>query len=374
MQENENNLVSIAGCKSYHQDTIRLKFEELLEPWGGINYFVRPHQKVLLKPNLLAAAKPEEVVTTHPNVIRVLAELVQSAGGKVFIGDSPGSDDYELVYRMTGMHHAAKETNSELITFDHYTRKEYYGNRKTSELQLAAVLDEMDVVINVAKLKTHPLTGLTAAVKNTFGCIVGKKKARMHYEYPLPHDFSRMLIDVYLAVKPALSIIDAIIALEGIGPRKGKPRNTGLLMASPNAVALDRVAAELTGFRQDQVTTLTAAREKSLSGVNLPDIRIEGQSLNESRIDTFDKGTASGGKIGRLIASFPQAWLRGWLERRRPYPFIDEQACNSCGKCAEDCPAQIIIIEDGIPDIDLKSCIRCYCCREFCPRGAVNLK
>ncbi len=374
MQINKNTIVSIAGCKSYHIDTIRLKLQELLVPWGGIKYFVRPQQKVLLKPNLLAAVKPEEAVTTHPNVIRVLAELVQSAGGQVFIGDSPGSDDPELVYSKTGIYNAAKETNSELVIFDHYARKDYYGNRKKSEFELAAVLDDMDVVINVAKLKTHPLTGLTAAVNNTYGCIAGKKKGRMHYEYPLPHDFSRMLVEVYLAVKPALSIVDAIIALEGIGPRKGKSRNAGLLIASPNAVALDSVAAELTGFSQDQVTTLNAAREKSLYGVNLSDIQIAGQSLNESRISNFDKGTASGGKIGKLIANFPQAWFRGWVEKRRPYPLIDEQACNSCGKCAEDCPAQIIILKDGIPDIDLKSCIRCYCCREFCPRGAVNLK
>ncbi len=374
MQEDQKNIVSIDRCKNYHIDTVRASLLNLLKPWGGIATFVKPGQKVLLKPNLLAAVKPEEAVTTHPAIIRVLADLIREAGGIVFIGDSPGNDSPEKTYRITGMQAAAESSNSTLISFDRFNKKDYYSNSNKYELELAAILDEMDVVINVAKLKTHPLTGLTAAVKNIFGCIVGTKKALMHYDFPLPRDFSRMLVEVYLAVKPELSIIDAVIALEGIGPRKGNPRDAGLLMASPNAVALDTIAAETAGFKPEQVTTLAAAREKALYGTYLSEIVTSGLSLAESRIRNFDMGTAAEGKIGRFIARFPLAWCRGWVERRRPYPIIDPQACNGCGKCRDDCPAQIISLVNGVPDIDYSGCIRCYCCREFCSRGAVNLK
>jgi len=373
MQIDKNALVSLARCKRYHTDTVREALLNLLAPWGGIGFLVKPGQNVLLKPNLLAAARPEEAVTTHPVLISILAKLVQKAGGRVLIGDSPGSDDAKTVYKKTGMLAAAEETGSELIMFDRIYKKDYDRNRGKRGFELTEALNQVDVIINVAKLKTHPLTGLTAAVKNTYGCIAGKKKGRMHYEHPLPDDFSRVLLDVYLAVKPAFSIIDAVIALEGIGPRKGKPRNTGLLMASSNAVALDSVAAEITGFKPNQVTTLNAARERSLFGTNLSELQIVGLTLEESRVSNFDQGTSSAGKIGSLVARYPRAWFRGLRESRRPYPLIDEKICNSCGVCADNCPAQIININEGIPDIDQDCCIRCYCCMEFCPQGAVEL-
>ena len=366
-------IVSIVRCKRYHPETVRNSFKELLEPWGGIGTFVKPGQKVLLKPNLLAAAKPEEAVTTHPVIMKAMAELVQGSGGRVLIGDSPGRDDAELTYRVTGMQAVAEETGAQLIKFDRFLQKDYDGIRKR-KLELAAALEQVDLVINMAKLKTHPLTGLTGAVKNTYGCIVGPKKAKMHFEYPLPGDFSRLLIDVFMAVRPVLSVIDAVIAMEGTGPRRGKPRNTGLIMASPDGFALDRTAAAVVGFKTEQVTTLAAAKEESIPGMNLPEIKIRGLTLEDSLIDHFDPGASTSGKLSRLVSRFPLAWVKGIIDRRRPFPRFDPQSCTGCGICMEECPAQIISLDGGIPDLELDSCIRCYCCMEFCPQGAIDLR
>lgn len=374
MDKNLANTVSISRCSSYHLQNVTESFTELFKPWNGICYFVKPGQKVLLKPNLLAAARPEETVTTHPVIIKALAKMVQEAKGIVYIGDSPGTDDPDLVYSKTGMKKVADETDSTLIRFDHNTNKDYYINSKYENIKLASILDEMDLIINVAKLKTHPLTGLTAAVKNTYGCIVGKKKALLHVEHPLPKNFSKLVLDVCLAVKPGLSIIDAVVAMEGVGPRNGNPRHTGLLLASPNAVAADRAAAEITGFHIEEVPTLVAAREKGLSGTVLKELTIKGLSLSENKIRNFNKGIAAGGNIGRLAANFPLARLRDWARNRRPYPEIDSNKCINCGKCVKDCPAQIIRAGQTIPDIEYSTCIRCYCCREFCPEGAIVLK
>lgn len=374
MNPNLANTVSIARCSSYHLQTVLNSFSELLEPWNGISYFVKPGQKVLLKPNLLAACRPEESVTTHPLIIKALAILVQEANGIVYIADSPGTDNPDLVYRKTGMKDIADETNSELIKFDHNKNKDYYRNSNYKKFKLASNLDEMDLIINVAKLKTHPLTGLTAAVKNTYGCIVGKKKASLHVEHPLPREFSRMVLEVFQSVKPELSVIDAVISMEGVGPRSGNPRHTGLLMSSPNAVALDRTAAEITGFTIEEVPTLSAAREKGLKGTYLNDFVLKGLSWEESRIKNFNKGIAAGGSIGRLAANFPLARFRDWAKNRRPYPIIDKKQCINCGQCVKDCPAQIITAGHPIPDIEHKFCIRCYCCREFCPEGAIVLQ
>ena len=364
--------VSLARCSRYNLLEVRQAFSELLEPFGGIGAIVNPGQKVLLKPNLLAAAPPAEAVTTHPMVVKVLTELIQEAGGKVFIGDSPGNDQQQEAHRVGGLQKVMVETGAKMLLFKGVKEVKVNGFSERI-IPLASELDQVDLVINLAKLKTHALTGLTAAVKNVFGCVAGNNKKRFHLEHPLPLDFSRLLIDVYLAVKPVFSIIDAVIAMEGMGPRRGKPRQLGLLMASPNAVALDSAAAEITGFRPEQMTTVAAARELKLPGSNLADLRIKGLTLDQSRVSNFDRGPADSGKVSHLITNFPLAWFRNMIYARRPYPRIDSALCNGCGVCYKNCPAQVIGFSGDIPDLDLYDCIRCYCCQELCAQGAIKL-
>lgn len=365
--------VSLSECKRYHPQTLRQALQQLLEPFNGIGAIVEQGQKVLLKPNLLAAAPPADAVTTHPLVIKVLTEMIQEVGGKVLIGDSPGSDGQEEAHRISGLQQVIAETGAEMLLF-RTTKKVKVNGFKERTIPLTAEIDQADLIINVAKLKTHALTGLTAAVKNTYGCVAGNYKRRFHLEHPLPLDFSRLLIDVCMAVKPAFSIIDAVIAMEGAGPRRGKPRRVGLLMASPNAVALDSVAAEVAGFLPEQVATVAAARMLNLPGSNLADIKIAGLLLEECRVSDFDKGPAGSGKVSRLIANFPLTLFRNMLYARRPYPSVDGMLCNGCGICMDNCPAQVIELSDGTPDIDLYNCIRCYCCQELCSQGAFKLE
>ncbi len=372
MPVSSRETVALARCLHYHPQEVRHGLQKVMQPFGGIETLVKPGQKVLLKPNLLSAAPPAEAVTTHPLVLKVMTELIHEAGGKVFIGDSPGSDSQEKAHQVCGVQEVVQETGAEPLFFSKVNYKKVRGYRLWN-IPLAAELDQMDIIINMAKLKTHSLTGMTAAVKNVYGCVPGKTKGRYHFEYPLPADFSRLLIDVYLAVKPAFSIIDAVIAMEGAGPRGGKPRQLGLLMASCNAVALDNVAASVIGFRSEHVSTLSVAGELKLSGSDLSAITVRGLQLEDCRVSDFDKGPASKGSLGRLVALFPVARLRNIIINRRPYPRIDSDLCNGCGVCYENCPAQVINFIGSIPDINFDGCIRCYCCQEFCSKSAIKL-
>jgi uncharacterized protein (DUF362 family)/Pyruvate/2-oxoacid:ferredoxin oxidoreductase delta subunit len=373
LPEKNVDTVALVRCRRYDPDEVYNSLKELFDHCGGLAEMVRPGQKVLLKPNLLAAAKPTEAVTTHPAIIKALSLMLIELGAEVLVGDSPGNDKTETALRVSGLLEAAEEVGAKTVNFTQGENKEFIGFKKRM-LPLAAELNQVDLVFNVGKLKTHSLTGLTGAVKNIYGCVVGRQKARYHLEHPLPSDFSRLLLDVYLAVKPVFSIIDAVIAMEGPGPRRGRPRQLGLLMASKNAIALDNVAAAITGFDTDQVTTLAAAKEVLLSGVDLAAIDIKGLTLEECRVTDFDRGPAASGKITGLLTRFPFAWLRNLLENRRPYPHINTLNCNGCGVCFEHCPARVISFCGDIPDIDLKQCIRCYCCAEFCSQGAIDLK
>ena len=364
--------VAIEKCSLYNLQTVRRSLIQLLDRLGGIKSLVSPGQNVLLKPNLLSAASPVEAVSTHPVVMQAMAEIVTEAGGNVYLGDSPGSDSQEKAMQVCGMKEVIERTGAEYLTFSDNTGVEV-NNYKKRIIPIASTLAQMDLIINMGKLKTHAFTGMTGGVKNVFGCVVGARKARFHLDYPLPLDFSRLLIDVYLAVKPSFTILDAVIAMEGAGPRRGRPRQVGLLAASPCAVALDRVAAEITGFYPEEVTTLVAARELGLPGTKLSEVRFEGMSLEEARVPGFDKGPAAGGKLSRLMVLFPVARVRDMLSARRPYPKVNPELCTVCAVCRDNCPAQVVKIKDAFPVIDYRGCIRCYCCQEFCAYGAIDL-
>ncbi len=364
--------VTIARCNRYDPWEVRAALEQVFSPYGGITTLIGSDKRVLLKPNLLAAASPFETVTTHPAIVKVMVEMVQEAGNRVYIGDSPGYDAQEKAHRISGLEEVIKATGAEALYFSDPVYKKIEGFRLW-EIPLASELNQVDLVINLAKLKTHSLTGMTAAVKNIYGCVPGTIKARFHFEYPLPKDFSRLLLDAYFAVSPVFSLIDAVVAMEGAGPRKGRPRQVGLLMGAPCAIALDLVAAAVIGFSPEQVSTLAAAKELKLKGSNLNSIAIRGVSLEDCRVKDFDRGPASSGRFSRMLALFPFARIKDLIAARRPYPRIKTEICSGCRACNEACPAQAIGFKGSIPDIDEKNCIRCYCCQEFCSQGAIEL-
>jgi len=373
MTETGKSVVSIADCKRYHYDTIRESLINIFTPWNSLGSFITAGQKVLLKPNLLAAAPPEEAVTTHPLIVEVLADMIREIGCKVYIGDSPGNDREEYTYEITGMKDVALKTGAEILYFNQHNTEED-ANAVDNVYNLTGALTDMDLIINLAKLKTHSLTGLTGAVKNTYGCVAGKRKKKLHFEHPLPFDFSRHLVDIHLLVKPVFSLIDAVVAMEGMGPRSGKPKHLGLLIGAENAFAADLAAAVITGFKPNQVTTLAVARARGISGAVPGDLQIHGKEIQDCLVKDFDRGLASDGNLAGLLARFPLVWLRNNMNRRRPFPVINIGKCIACGKCSTGCPPQIISLKDKLPTIEYNKCIRCYCCQEFCPAGAIDLE
>ncbi len=373
--------VSVTDCRSYTFPGLQQSVKELLKPFGGLEYFFSSGARVLIKPNLLAAASPEEAVTTHPALVKALVVAAQEAGAKVYLGDSPIRGSLEEVARTAGMEELLRETGTLLLPFKKIKNISFPKGRKCQEFPLAAEALEMDFIINVGKLKTHSLTGLTAAVKNCYGLLVDKHKMRYHARYPSVHDFADMLLDLYLAVKPGFSVMDAVVAMEGHGPRKGTPKAVGALLASPNAVALDAAIAQLAGYSTHEVSTLQAASRRGLPGYDLGELEIEGPLETLRRTD-FDKGPSTGG--WSFLWRFAPSWLRNTQQRRRPWPVVGEE-CNLCRACLEYCPVGVMYVADEMQQkdnlgkkesvkIQHEKCLRCYCCHEICPRGAIKLQ
>ena len=219
---------------------------------------------------------------------------------------------------------------------------------------------EADLIINVAKLKTHTLTKITCAIKNLYGCIPGGMKQNFHRDAVGERKFSSLLVDIYQNIKPRLNIIDAVIAMEGEGPSSGKPKKINLLLASENAIALDIVASKLMGFKPRKILAIKEAIKRKLYPNY--EIKIVGD-LKEIPNLRFEKPS-------RFKRALVKAVLLGMTREKI---VCDKEKCTRCRICERHCPVKAISL-NPFPVIDEKKCIRCFCCIEVCPEHALYLK
>jgi len=360
-----SSVVSVVACETYEPNAVRQAVEAVLAPLGGMGRFVRPGMRVLLKPNLLAAVDLERAVTTHPTVVRAVAELAHQAGAEVWIGDSPAGpvQNGPRVWRKSGMADVAERTGARLVPFEMVSWKRLNDN----DYFIANPVFEADLVINLPKLKTHVLTLYTGAVKNLFGTIPGTRKREVHCRAPGVQDFSRALVDVLELVRPGLTIMDGVLGQEGNGPGAGgTPRQYGCLAASTDPVALDAVITQALGYRTGDVLHLAEAEARGL-GLSDPDAaQVVG-----------DRGALDFGPVrlprARWYFRIP-SWVGRPLGRAvRLRPRLVARDCIGCGRCAEVCP-QEAIAPGKPPHFDLDRCIGCLCCAEVCPQGAIELE
>jgi len=361
--------ISIARCSSYDYAQVRKAVISLLEPLGGVGAFVRPGDRVLLKPNLLAAKAPEAAVTTHPAVVKAVAELLREAGCRVMIGDSPGIGGFRKVADKGGISQAARESGAELVEFDETV--EIKGAGTFRRIAIARAYWEADKVINLPKLKTHEMMTMTCAVKNLFGAVVGAEKPAWHLKAGTSREqFARLLLEIYLLKKPILNIVDGIVAMEGNGPGSGDPVGLGALIAGVNPVAVDLVAGRMAGIPAELLYVEREAARMGLAGTEMGEIEISGVSSP----DCF------GGKPFRLPAGLDvqfglPAFIKKGLRRHlTSFPVADSRRCVLCGICRDACPPKAITIKNSSLAVDHGSCIRCWCCRELCPHDAMQVR
>jgi uncharacterized protein (DUF362 family) len=245
------------------QDYNYLDLTTLLEPWGGISHFVKPGDRVLLKPNLLTGARPGKECVTRPEVVYQVAKLVQQAGGKPFMGDGPAFGSARGVALANGYQQVIAELDLPVV--------EFHGQRYTTvsqefnHLLLSKEAMEADVVINLPKVKSHVQLTMTMGVKNLFGCVPGKMKAWWHMEAGKDAArFGQMLVETARAIAPDLTIMDGILGHQGNGPSNGEPKFLGILAASEDVFALDRAVLEILQVNPDLVPTTTAAQRLGL--------------------------------------------------------------------------------------------------------------
>ncbi|MFZ3101219.1 MAG: DUF362 domain-containing protein [Desulfitobacteriaceae bacterium] len=368
-------IVVLKYCPEYTNE-VEILLREGLSELGGMSAFVQPGQRVLLKVNLLMKKRPEEAVTTHPSVVEAVVRLVQEAGGIPVIGDSPGGpytkNALQSIYSRSGLQEVANQTGSELNQDFGQTARSFPEGRVAKNLTITNCVLEADVIITLSKLKTHGMMTFTGAVKILFGVIPGLLKAEYHLKMPEIMDFAGLLVDIAQYVKPALSIMDGIVGMEGNGPSAGQPRNIGALLLSTDPFALDVVAADLIGLKAEKVPTIRVARERGLTA-SLEEIDLKGDARSLWKIQDFIvPKTVSSNSLDRV--PLPKSVSRFLLNRVRPRPVFSHDQCKSCSDCVNNCPPRALVMNDQKrPVVDLEACIRCFCCQELCPHQAVEI-
>lgn len=354
--------LSLTRCTTYDYEYLKKKVEENLSQLGGMSTFVKPGQKVMLKPNIFSIAPKGNNAATHFNLIKAVAALVLEAGGKPVIGEFVCGDEEganRKAFIAQGLHIIAKELGVRLSDFQtgYFTKIPIKNAYHVRSAHFANNYINADVRINLPKFKTHMHTGITGAVKNIYGCIRHDERMDIHRKYQ-KEEFCKSVVDLFSVAHFDLTIMDAIVALEGNnGPAEGPEAKLGYIISSKDAVSVDYVAAEIAAMDPKVLPTIRHAYEKGLGSKH---IQFKGDAL-----DTRD-----------FLTNDAYQYYRKLFQEEKPDNTIWRkitEKCIQCLACKNNCPVNAIHY-DGNEKlvIDTDTCIGCDCCIEVCPVQAIE--
>lgn len=225
--------------------------------------------RVLVKPNLVAPYNAG-LSCTHPAVLRAVCAYLADCGATVSVGDSPAFGTAKTVAARGGHATALEGLAARLINF---SSPRQIPLTLGGSIGVARQALDADLLVNLPRFKVHDQMLLTLAVKNTFGCVVGFRKAWAHQVHgEKGNRFESMLMDVHLAMPPMVSLMDAVTAMHRCGPAKGEAYPLRLLGASASAVAMDTALYSLLGLTSDQTPLGREALARQLPGALAMDI------------------------------------------------------------------------------------------------------
>ncbi len=360
--------VVILEIEDYNLLILKEKISKAIkEHFSGEKKFLAA-DKILLKPNLLSISSPEEAITTHPVFLEAVGMIFKDLGCRVFMADSSGgfaSDkDTDYVYQALGLKEIATRCGFELLYPTHTVVREGFPFCWWAD-SLASGAEDGFKMINLPKLKTHTIMVLTLAVKNLYGCISGAYKSQLHRLNPRTEDLAKVILKLYKNIKPALNIVDGILALEGEGPaQKGKPKKISIVVIGDDALYVDYAIGRFLGLADNAHPLIKAAKsdglleEKELTLIS----EVKGKCVNFKLPAPF------------ILNCLPKAILPLGRRLLKFRPRINKEKCTGCLKCRQICPNQAIEIKKGKAFIDYQKCIMCMCCAEVCRYCAVDLE
>ncbi len=363
-----NTIVAARRCPEYNLHDIYNLISNIYKTCNGPDVM---NKKVLIKPNILIDSDPSKCISTNPVVVEAMIRFLQDNGAEVFVGDSPSVHFRGFRAEKSGIFQICEKTGA---IWTDFIRNPAEKPLRKGAIKIASIVNEVDLIISMPKLKNHELVYFTGAIKNTLGLVPGFSKAKQH---ALHHDrisFSSFLVDLTESVTPHFSLMDGIMGMEGPGPGQGFPVRTGVLLGSSNPVALDIIASTIAGYDPLDIPTTAIALKRGRWLKNPDDIIFDGPDLKTLIKNDFKKIPVSGNE--NISIKFLKNRIR-FLKKLERRPVFIHENCTGCLSCIKICPTNAITMHSEKKNhVVLKDakCIRCYCCSEVCQSNAVEIR
>jgi uncharacterized protein (DUF362 family) len=321
-------------------------------------------EKVLLKPNLVNSSPASSGVTVDLRILASLVLLLREKGIEdILIGES-SIEETGLVFRAL---HASKlqKLGARVINFDadSWISVESPLHLAMQRFRISRAASECDLIISVAKMKTHCDAGVTLGIKNLLGVISPQDRQAAHRT-----DIHKAIVDVYsyfCREKRVVSVVDALWALDGRrGPITGRPVKMDLLVSGADPIAVDSACVGIMGGSAGVIPHLALAREQCLGNL---EFSINGETIESVRRD-FDLPPLLPNARSRLAS-----YAVSKVFRKRAYLRYPDK-CIGCGACVSSCPVAAIEIACGVAQIPEEKCIGCLVCLESCKQGALDYR
>lgn len=244
---------------------------------GNLRDVVREAARVLIKVNLISTKTYETGVTTDPLVVDALTRKFKEFHDEVAVVEADAtSTDADKAYKATGLDVVCEENDVKFINLS--KEKERVKLRVPDpevlkEIEVPKILLD-SAIISAAKMKTHEETVVTLGMKNMFGLLPEKNKAKFH-----SLGISKVIVDINAVLRPKLTVIDGFYALEGPGPIQGKPVKMDLIVAGLDPVATDATACRIMGIDPYQVYHIRRAYEKGFGEIDQTKIMVVGEKI-----------------------------------------------------------------------------------------------
>ncbi len=361
--------VSIVRVHDYDYAEIYAAMEKAIELLGGLAKIVPPGSKVFVKINHISPPSPaEKGLVTHPVFVEAVLDLLKEVGADITVGDDiqsgPGDGFQVSGFRQMCQRVGVRLTNLREAGFVETVCNGYF----LEKVYLSTIALDADVIINLPKLKTHSLCVLTGGVKNMYGTIPIGLRRKFHAEYIRPEDFSQMLTDIFSAVRPQLTIMDGIIAMEGEGPAAGNLRRLGVILTSQDAVAVDAVATKIIGLNPLDIHTTRYSDERGLGVGNLENIEVIGERIDGVTVPDFKFPSSAVNALARRVPLFLPKFI---LRQISIKPGVIGRGGTGWAGCGKVCPIGAISVSSETAKIAHDICIECMCCHEVCRFDAI---
>ena len=248
---------------------------EVLDSLGGMSKFVRPGDKVVIKPNIGWDRSPEHAANTNPVVVKALAEQALEAGAAKILVFDRTCNEKRRCYKNSGIVDALQSLKSRKIKHEHIDSRKFIPveierGKSLTKMEIYRDALEADSYINVPVAKHHGLSTLTLGLKNSMGVIGGNRGA-------LHHNLGQKLADLATVIQPTVTVVDATRILLRNGPQGGNIQDvkiTDTLIASTDPVAADAYATTLFGLKPADIPSTLAAYRLGLGEMDIDKMQI----------------------------------------------------------------------------------------------------